>query len=80
MDELKDYEYMQVGVTAMRGPNGFLPAVPIYIRVPRGTARKVDANTAADAAGLFAKPYREATEARFKAMTGEDATLPEELQ
>lgn len=26
-------EYIQVGVTAMRGPDGsFLPAVPLYIR------------------------------------------------
>lgn len=33
----KEEKYIQVGVTAMRGPDGkFLPAVPLYIKAEDG--------------------------------------------
>ena len=35
----KEEKYIQVGVTALRGPDGnFLPAVPLYLKAEDGAA------------------------------------------
>ena len=40
----KKEKYIQVGVTAMRGPDGnFLPAVPLYIKAEEGAEEAEEA-------------------------------------
>ncbi len=46
--------YIQIGVTAMRGPDGsFLPAVPLYIKA-EDSARAGEAQLTEDIGRLFA--------------------------
>lgn len=62
--EDQQYEYIQIGVTALRAPDGsFLPAVPMYIRSTPETKAAEEALTK-DITGVLAqrmKLYMEQT-------------------
>ncbi len=55
----KEEKYIQVGVTAMRGPDGkFLPAVPLYIKAEDG-AEEAEEELIHDFAHLLALRMKE---------------------
>lgn len=66
---MSEKQYVQVGVTALRGPTGeFLESVPLYIEVEKSNkpVHPLHEQMLHDVAGLFAEKYMEVMTAKQK--------------